>query len=291
MDWSLRTCARKGHVTYAPYERDLRDRLRATTAVGEAWRCLRCGDFTVGQPHGDGPAEDAPLLPRGPELRDALVLRLLAVERGIRGLLILVLAYGVYRFSNAKGALSKVFEQDLPLMRPLAHQLGVNLDDSGVVTTLRAVLSARHSTLALVTYGLIAYGTLQVVEAVGLWRLKRWGEYFAVVATSLFLPLEVYELLHKVTFTRIGALTINVAAVIYLLLSKRLFGLRGGKRAYEAKRHSKSLIEVETAAARSATAQAPDARQAAPTGPGNHRADRLDSGSAGRRHSRDREQH
>ena len=59
MDWSLFGCARKGHVTYAPDEPDLRDRLMAPTAGGTAWRCLRCGTFvTPGQPgkgqHGKG---------------------------------------------------------------------------------------------------------------------------------------------------------------------------------------------------------------------------------------------
>ena len=46
----------------------------------------------------------------------------------------------------------------------------------------------------------------------GLWRLQRWGEYFAVVATPIFLPLEVRDLLAGITLTRAGALIINVAA-------------------------------------------------------------------------------
>jgi uncharacterized membrane protein (DUF2068 family) len=70
-----------------------------------------------------------------------------------------------------------------------------------------------------------------------------------VVATSLFLPLEIYELSEKVTLLRIGAFALNVAAVLYLLLSKRLFGLRGGHRAYEAQLHEASLLEVEQSAA------------------------------------------
>jgi hypothetical protein len=45
VDWSLFGCARKGHVTYAPDEPELRDRLIAPTAGGTAWRCLRCGAF------------------------------------------------------------------------------------------------------------------------------------------------------------------------------------------------------------------------------------------------------
>jgi len=41
---------------------------------------------------------------------------------------------------------------------------------------------------------------------------------------------------------------VNVAAVVYLVWTKRLFGLRGGHAAFEAERHSVSLLEVEHAA-------------------------------------------
>ena len=44
------------------------------------------------------------------------------------------------------------------------------------------------------------------------------------------------------------AFAINVAAVLYLLLSKRLFGIRGGHRAYEAALHEASLLEVSESA-------------------------------------------
>jgi hypothetical protein len=52
----------------------------------------------------------------------------------------------------------------------------------------------------------------------------------------------------KVTWLRIGALVINLLLVVYLVWSKRLFGVRGGKRAYEARLRSESVIEVEQAA-------------------------------------------
>ena len=65
MDWNLRTCSRKGHVTYAPDEPEYRAKLAADTPLGDAWRCLRCGAYVLGEPHGSGPAEDAPVLLRG----------------------------------------------------------------------------------------------------------------------------------------------------------------------------------------------------------------------------------
>ncbi|MCW2877670.1 MAG: putative rane protein family [Sphaerisporangium sp.] len=250
MNWSLRACARHGHVTYAPVEEALRQRLRAETALGEAWRCLRCGDFTLGAPHGSGPADDAPIVLRGKALRDATILRLLAVFRWGKGLLVLAAAFAIWRFRAHQDAISMAFNEDLPLLQPLADKIGWNLDESGVVHTLRTVIGAETRTLTWIVLGLLVFGALLMTEGTGLWLLKRWGEYFAVVATSLFVPIEVYEIVEKVTWLRIVILLINLAAVLYILLSKRLFGLRGGHAAYEAERHETSLLEVETAALR-----------------------------------------
>jgi uncharacterized membrane protein (DUF2068 family) len=247
-DWSLRSCGARGHVTYRPDEVALAERLRADTPAGEAWRCLRCEDFVAGPPQGSGPAEDAPLVLRGNALKDAVVLRVLAVERFVRGLLLVALAYGIYRFDGSRNSLEKVFREYLPLLQPIGDRLGINLEDAGPVKLIEEALNARHSTLLLVAAGVLAYGALELLEGVGLWLMRRWGEYVAVVGTSLFIPLEVYELLHTVTWLKAGALLLNVFAVVYLLWTKRLFGLRGGKAAFEAERHGASLLEVERAA-------------------------------------------
>jgi uncharacterized membrane protein (DUF2068 family) len=247
-DWNLRACGRHGHVTYRPAERGLAQRLVTETVDGEAWRCLRCGTFVVGEPQGAGPAEDAPLVLRGMALRDAFILRLLAVERFVRGALLVALAYGVYRFEGSKDALQQVFKAYLPLLRPLADRLGIDLQSAGPVRLIQQALNARQHTLVLVAAGVLAYGALQLLEGVGLWLMRRWGEYVAVVGTSVFIPLEVYELVERVTWVRVAAMVVNVAAVIYLLWTKRLFGIRGGKAAFEAERRGQSLLEVEAAA-------------------------------------------
>jgi uncharacterized membrane protein (DUF2068 family) len=257
VDWSLRACARKGHVTYAPNEADLRERLHAPTPAGPAWRCLRCGTFVPGNPKGTGPADQAPRVPRGRALRDLFILRVLAVERAVRGILILLLVYGVVRFRDRQPDLRKAFEQDMPLLRPLADRLHFNLDDSGVVHTIERILALDAKTLFWIAVGLAAYALIELVEGVGLWYAKRWAEYLTVLATAAFLPLEIRELTEKVTGLRIGALVFNVLAVIYLLVAKRLFGLRGGHRAVEAQHHSESLLEVEHAAGSSGSQTGP----------------------------------
>jgi uncharacterized membrane protein (DUF2068 family) len=254
VDWSLRACARKGHVTYEPEEPALRQRLHIKTPAGEAWRCLRCWDFVVGEPHGSGPATAAPVVLRGRVLRDAFVLRILAVERLVRALIVGALAYAVVRFESSQTSLQRLFEKAIPRAKPLADLFNYDLDKSPSVRHLRNLLHSKPHTLHLVLAFLIVYGVIEVAEAIGLWSLKRWGEYVAAVGTSLFLPLEIYELTDRVSYLKVGALVINLVLVAYLLIAKRLFGIRGGRRAYEEERANESLIEVEAAAAAGAGA-------------------------------------
>jgi uncharacterized membrane protein (DUF2068 family) len=248
-DWNVRNCGWHGHVTWAPSEEELAERLHVETVSGEAWRCLRCGSFVPGQPLGSGPAEDAPIVLRGRALRDAFILRLLAVERGARGVLLVALAYGIYRFEGAQDSLQRLFDDYLPRLTPVAEHAGVDLQSTGPVRLIQKALEADPHTLTLISLGVLAYGALELLEAVGLWLMKRWGEYVAVIGTAVFIPLEVYELAERVTWLRVGALLLNVFAVVYILWTKRLFGFRGGRAAFEAERHSESLLEVERAAA------------------------------------------
>jgi len=248
MDWSLRTCARKGHVTYSPSEDALRARLRVSTAAGDAWRCLRCWDFVVTTPAGSGPAAEAPILLRGQALREAFILRLLAVERFARAVLIALLGYAVVRFSSAQTSLQALFDEVVPRARPLAAVFNYDLTASPTVGRLQHLLHSRPSTLHLVAAFLLGYALIEVVEGIGLWSLRRWGEYVAVVATSLFLPVEIYELSRDITALKVVAFVINVALVAYLVLAKHLFGVRGGAAAYTAHRHGESLLQTEQAA-------------------------------------------
>ena len=76
-------------------------------------------------------------------------------------------------------------------------------------------LSVRQVTvLGLISLG---YGALELVEGVGLWRRLRWAEYLTVVATAIFIPLEVYELAHHATLLKVGGLVVNILIVVYLI--------------------------------------------------------------------------
>lgn len=247
VDFALRSCGLRGHATFAPDEPSLRERLTVHTPAGEAWRCLRCETFVVGPPRRSGPAHTAPEIPRGRFLRDRTLMRALAVERGFRCAVFLLVAAGVFKVSGSREQLQRALDKDIPLLKPLADQIGWDPEQSKLVAHIAHAFALSSSTLQWIAVGLTGYALIELVEAVGLWLLKRWGEYFAVIATSVFLPLEIYELTEKITAFRLVALIVNIAAVVWLLWSKRLFGLNGGGNAYREEHRAESLLSVEWA--------------------------------------------
>ncbi len=64
--------------------------------------------------------------------------------------------------------------------------------------------------------GAFAFAVLFAIEGVGLWLGKRWAEYLTVIATTVFIPVELFELARRVTPARLSALLINLAVVAFL---------------------------------------------------------------------------
>lgn len=75
----------------------------------------------------------------------------------------------------------------------------------------------------VVSLALVLYAALEATEGVGLALRRRWAEYLTVIATGVFIPFEVVEVIDRPTPLRIAALLVNVAIVVYLAYRKRLF--------------------------------------------------------------------
>lgn len=86
---------------------------------------------------------------------------------------------------------------------------------------LMLISGLSHSSLLAIAA--FAYALLEGTEGIGLAMRRRWAEYLTVLATSALIPFEAYEVIHKVTLFRVGALLLNLAVVGYLAYRKRLF--------------------------------------------------------------------
>ena len=156
-----------------------------------------------------------------PEARDPrrsrTIIRLIATERLIRGVVLVVA--GIYLVTHSSSDLGRIADR---AMRAL------ELDPRGhFLHKLIEKLHRLHAGTVLLTgIAAIAYGILETVEGVGLWLDALWAEYLTVIATSLLIPLEVFELIHKPSMWKAAGIVVNLAIVAYLVrrLRKRVTG-------------------------------------------------------------------
>lgn len=64
------------------------------------------------------------------------------------------------------------------------------------------------------------YSSLRFIEAYGLWRLRAWAEWMAIISGSIYLPLEIYELFEKATAVRAALFLLNLLIVGYLIYER-----------------------------------------------------------------------
>ncbi|GAC1353252.1 MAG: DUF2127 domain-containing protein [Polyangiales bacterium] len=83
------------------------------------------------------------------------------------------------------------------------------------------ITGASDRDLAKVGVGTFFYAALFLIEGIGLFTRKRWAEWFTVIVTGSFIPLEIYELVRHFSIAKIAAIAINLAAVTYLVMRLR----------------------------------------------------------------------
>ena len=141
-------------------------------------------------------------------------LKVIIWELSIKGLLLLLLSAGLFSLIN----------KDLDLLsQQLADILNLDVDNYYINLLLSKVGMAKTTLLVEISIGLVLYGILCLIQAYGLHKRKRWAEYLTVVAISLFIPFEVYEVVHRLSILRVAVLVLNIVIVYYLIKHKELF--------------------------------------------------------------------
>jgi uncharacterized membrane protein (DUF2068 family) len=246
LHWELLVCGTRGHELVGTDVRELRpeDSIVARDGPdGARWhRCLRC-DSWLPLPPPDSPTrehlpprEEIELPLRGKALRDKVVLRLIAIDRAFHFLVLALLAVAVLLFAAHRSELQGTFYRGVTDVQGGTAGGPVQVHKTGIAHELDRLFTLRTSSLHLLAAVLAAYALVEGIEAVGLWYQRRWAEYLTFLVTASLLPLDGYELIHRTTVLKIIAVVINIAVVVYLLVAKRLFGIRGGADADEEER-------------------------------------------------------
>jgi uncharacterized membrane protein (DUF2068 family) len=139
-------------------------------------------------------------------------LLLLAVFKLIKSMLLVAAGIGALRLLHRDVA--EVVERWIDV-------LPVDPDNRFIHSVLVKVLTVNDRSLKEISAGTFAYAAIFLTEGIGLLLRKRWAQYFTILVTTSFLPVEVYELARHVTVAKFGVILVNIAIVVYLFVNVR----------------------------------------------------------------------
>ncbi len=143
---------------------------------------------------------------RAPTLYAIIGLKLL------KGTLLLLLALGVYSLSD----------NNLPQeFRQLLEYLHLDPEKKFFSDLAEKIAGVSESKMIWLASGTFVYSLFSLVEGVGLTFRARWAGWMAIGESAFFIPIEIYHLSHKLSWTLVVILGINVAIVWYLLQNRR----------------------------------------------------------------------
>src|SRR5205823_15134597 len=154
---------------------------------------------------------------RGRQLRDAIVLQLIAIDRGFHFVIFAALAWLFLYLGTNLHPLQSDAARLLRAVNDIASNSGQGSSHNFLSNELTRFLHSQSHTFLVLGFSAVVYAVVEGSEAVGLWLEKRWAEYLTAVATAGFLPFEIRELIDRITALRVVALVVNVAIPMYLV--------------------------------------------------------------------------
>lgn len=98
----------------------------------------------------------------------------------------------------------------------LVTRHGIDVGNRYIHQVLEKLTGINDNQLQVFSTVALIYAGLLYVEGVGLWLQKRWAEYLTAISSTLFIPVEMYELYERFTWVRSLVLAVNIFIIWYL---------------------------------------------------------------------------
>jgi len=133
--------------------------------------------------------------------------RTIAVFEAAKGILVLLAGFGLLSLLH-----HDVARFAMGLVRHL------HLSPSGHYSRifLKAAANLNDERLRLLAGVALLYASGRLIEAYGLWRERAWAKWLALVTGAIYLPVEIYELIERVTPARLTIFAVNILIVAFL---------------------------------------------------------------------------
>ncbi len=136
------------------------------------------------------------------------VLRGIATLELTKGLIVLLAACGVLLLMRR--------EDPFDIADGLLRLLHISPDHHFAQVFLDWADSLTMAKIWAVGAAAISYSVLRFLEAYGLWYARAWAEWIALVSGALYLPFEIYKVVHRQSVFHVSVLLINLAIVFYM---------------------------------------------------------------------------
>jgi uncharacterized membrane protein (DUF2068 family) len=136
-----------------------------------------------------------------------LGLQTVAVFEAAKGLIVLIAGLGLLSLVHRDAQI--VAEEIVRLLHlnPAHRYPNIFIDFAGNLNDGR---------LWSMAFAALAYSTVRLVEAYGLWHERSWAEWFAVLSSGIFLPVELHHIIAKPNFLNVIIFLGNIGIVVYL---------------------------------------------------------------------------
>jgi uncharacterized membrane protein (DUF2068 family) len=152
---------------------------------------------------------DKVVLKRAPTLYVIIGIKL------IKGLLLLLIGLGVYTLSD----------NNLPeAFRSVLHFFHVDPERKFFAEMAIKLGNVTEGNMLLLAWGTMTYSLFSLVEGTGLIFRVRWAGWLAIGESVFFIPIEIFDLVHRMTPAVVIILVLNFAIAWYLFQNRqRLF--------------------------------------------------------------------
>ena len=138
-------------------------------------------------------------------------------ETGLRGIIAIKAFYGILFFVIGLGVFTLINKDISDLAERAADSLGIDPENGNLNALLEWLTGISPKQIAVVGLGTILYAGVYLTMAWGLHLRQVWAEWLTIVATGLFIPVEIYEVIRSWRSTYFLVLVINASIVWYLL--------------------------------------------------------------------------
>ena len=108
------------------------------------------------------------------------------------------------------------------LLLRLALALRIDPESHFVNLLLDKVQLLTPHKMRLISAGIFLKAGLDYLEGIGLAMEKTWAEWLTIAITASFLPWEVFEIIRRFTWMKVGITLLNVLVLLYLLWVQQL---------------------------------------------------------------------